>query len=227
MSVENVRGYRNNNPGNIEKGAPWQGLAKANEMTAVQRKERRFAVFSHPKWGIRAIARILITYQDKRNSKDGSSIDTVQEIIERWAPEHENDTKAYVRHVRQAMGLEKGQKVDVHRYEHMRPLVEAIIHHELGVQPYDGDLIDEGIKLAGVNPPAPALGDSPAVKGTQVGGVAVGGLGMAAALIEALGPTLPLLKTLAEHVPWAIAGIFVLILLWVVWREARSNEVAS
>ena len=43
-----VRGIRNNNPGNIRIGAPWQGLMARGDMTAIQRSEREFCVFETP-----------------------------------------------------------------------------------------------------------------------------------------------------------------------------------
>lgn len=54
------RGIRNNNPGNLEWGDPWQGLDPDG-----QAQDKRFVVFKDPAMGIRAIARTLITYQDK------------------------------------------------------------------------------------------------------------------------------------------------------------------
>lgn len=92
------RGIRNNNPGNIEWGSPWQGLVAFDKRT-----DSRFAQFIDPASGIRALARVLITYQDKRRAADGSPIDTIAEFIERWAPPFENNTKAYADEVRKAV----------------------------------------------------------------------------------------------------------------------------
>ncbi|MGL5156229.1 MAG: hypothetical protein ACRC9G_08020, partial [Aeromonas veronii] len=90
MAKQQPRGIRRNNPGNIEWGSPWQGLAKPEDYPA-----DRFAAFISPVWGIRAIAITLITYQDKRKANDGSRIDSVREVVERWAPSFENNTQAY------------------------------------------------------------------------------------------------------------------------------------
>jgi hypothetical protein len=140
------RGVRNNNPGNIEWGDPWQGLRPENE-----RSDTRFAQFTAPGWGIRALARVLIAYQDKHKLK------SIQQMIARWAPPSENNTNAYANAVAAAVGVKVGTPVDVTRYEIMRPMVEAIIRHENGAGPlktantwYDGKTIDEGLKLAGV-----------------------------------------------------------------------------
>jgi hypothetical protein len=135
-------------------------------MTNQQREEERFCVFKQAKWGIRAIARTIITYQDKRKAKDGSAIDTVQEIIDRWAPPIENDTDAYANYVRSKLYVERGEVVDVHSYKHMMPLVKAIVMHENGEQPQGQ--IDAGLVLAGVIPPEKPLHESRTIKGGTV-----------------------------------------------------------
>src|SRR5690625_833965 len=112
------RGIRLHNPGLIEKGDPWQGLADD------QSADSRFAVFDGPEWGIRAIARVLITYQDKHG------IENISGIVNRWAPPSENDSEAYARHVAQRLGVALHQVIDVTEFETARHLVEAIIRHE-------------------------------------------------------------------------------------------------
>jgi hypothetical protein len=167
MSKSALRGIRNHNPGNIDRvtGVTWQGQAED------QSSDSRFVVFTDPRWGIRAIARVLITYQDKRLARDGSKIDTVDEFIDRWAPKHENDTDAYVAHVRQMLGLGQEEfpgEVDVYRYADMRGLLIAIITHENGVQPYDDATIDAGLRLAGIEPELKPLTQSRTLQGASV-----------------------------------------------------------
>lgn len=148
------RGIRNNNPGNIEWGSPWQGLRPEGERT-----DSRFAQFKDPVFGIRALACVLITYQDKRKAKDGSRIDSVAEIIQRWAPSFENDTDAYARSVAALLdGIgPEDEVINVHNYDHLRPIVEGIIRHENGRGPlktentwYTDEQIEEGLRRAGV-----------------------------------------------------------------------------
>ena len=126
MSSDKIRAVRNNNPGNIEKGAPWQGLMPPEEMTDEQKDEKRFCVFKSPKWGFRALARTLITYQDKHG------IRTIVGVIARWAPPTENVTTAYVKHVSDMTGFKADEVLDLHSYEHLAPLVKAIAIHESG-----------------------------------------------------------------------------------------------
>src|SRR5690625_2500768 len=165
------RGVRNANPGNLEWGDKWQGLVPVNERT-----DPRFCQFVSPAYGIRALARTLITYQDKHN------IRTVTAAINRWAPPVENDTGSYVRAVQRAVG---GDLVDMHDYQCLRPLVEAIIRHENGVGPlknantwYDSATIDKGLELAGVQPDSRTVGKVPVTKET-IGATATGAVGVA------------------------------------------------
>jgi hypothetical protein len=82
MTTKQPRGIRNHNPGNIRRnGDPWQGLAK-------DQTDREFFTFQSAVYGIRALARLLITYQDKYG------LCTIETIIGRWAPAVENNTKA-------------------------------------------------------------------------------------------------------------------------------------
>jgi len=139
------RGIRNLNPGNIERdGTRWQGMA------AVQ-SDARFVVFSEPKWGIRAIARILITYQDRRRAHDGSRIDTVRKFISRWAPPGENDTDTYARTVARALGVGPDDAgVDVYDYSTMLALARAIVRFENGAPTWASDWYPEDVYVAGL-----------------------------------------------------------------------------
>jgi hypothetical protein len=88
---------------------------------------------------------------------DGSRIDSVREIIQRWAPPSENNTNAYALNVARALGLDPDfAGVDVYDFEVMRILVPAVIRHENGFGPLPGGqwyghpIIAEGLLLAGI-----------------------------------------------------------------------------
>lgn len=51
-----ARGERNNNPGNIRHGSKWQGLS-------AEQTDKDFCQFISPEYGIRAIYKLLQTYQ--------------------------------------------------------------------------------------------------------------------------------------------------------------------
>jgi hypothetical protein len=146
------RGIRNNNPGNLDFNRrnfnrdPWVG--ETGPEIRGDGSEGRFTNFDSPEHGIRALAKVLLTYCRLRKAADGSPIDTVQEIIDRWAPPHENDTTSYARHVRAQLDLEEGENVDVTEVDVLEDLVTSIIAHENGVQPYSEEVIAEGVRLA-------------------------------------------------------------------------------
>lgn len=53
------RGIRNNNPGNIRWGSDWQGLISEEERT-----DKSFCQFQDPVYGLRAMVKIIFTYQE-------------------------------------------------------------------------------------------------------------------------------------------------------------------
>lgn len=132
-----TRGERNNNPGNIDRTAErWQGMA------ADQSDDYRFVVFSNPVWGIRALAKLVMNYQKKYQ------LNTVREIINRWAPPVENDTGAYTQAVARRVGVDLDDPIDTLDPKTLRSLVIAIITHENGRCVYTSAVIDEGIARA-------------------------------------------------------------------------------
>lgn len=133
------RGIRNNNPGNIRWGENWKGLAPDGKS-----KDKSFCVFEEPKWGIRALCKVLITY----NRRYG--LDTVQEIISRFAPTSENDTKAYMNHVAKLLGVRPDERIAVCNERVMYTLITSIIQHENGVQPYSEEVIKGAMLMAGI-----------------------------------------------------------------------------
>ena len=86
------RGIRNSNPGNIRLSkTKWQGQAEAQEDGA-------FVVFVQPVHGLRALMRTLLTYYLKYD------LNTVESIMNRYAPPHENETDAYIHQVSRVLG---------------------------------------------------------------------------------------------------------------------------
>lgn len=129
---------RLHNPGNIENdGDQWKGLSE-------DQPHHRFYKFISPEYGIRAIIRLLVTYNKKY---DG---DTIKEIITRWAPPSENNTIAYIKSVCKKTGKNPDDPVDITSRKEIASLVKAIILHENGVQPYDNTVIEKALDLAGI-----------------------------------------------------------------------------
>jgi hypothetical protein len=142
-----ARGIRNNNPGNIRWGDEWQGLVSAEKRT-----DKDFCQFTTPEHGIRAIVVILLNYGKKpgQNGIGNTGIDTVREVISRWAPPNENNTEAYINAVAKKVGVAPNTPIMLRNYLTMKAMVESIITHENGKQPYSNEQIDRGIKLAGL-----------------------------------------------------------------------------
>ena len=210
MTQSLPRGIRNNNPGNLRRtDTAWQGLAE-------QQTDSDFFMFRSPIYGIRAMARILIAYQVKHGLR------TIRQIIERWAPENENDTAAYVEAVSADAGLPTDQPLDMHAYADLRPLVEAIIKHENGQQPYTAAQIDKALVLAGVEPPAKNLQHTRTVKGGQAATAATVGLGALQAAQDSLAPARDSLQMLAPYLDvakWLLLAITLIGIGIMVWAR--------
>lgn len=131
------RGIRNNNPGNIRWGDDWKGL-----VPVAQRTDKSFCQFITPEYGIRAMIIILCNYKRKHG------LDTIEKIIHRWAPTNENDTQAYVNSVSKQTGIPADRAIDTTDSRIMIPLLEAIIKHENGLQPYGFEVFVRAIDLS-------------------------------------------------------------------------------
>ncbi|MGR7394097.1 hypothetical protein ACU63O_11175 [Klebsiella aerogenes] len=134
-SADGPRGVRNNNPGNLEASSsnPWVGQTGS---------DGRFAKFETPEHGIRALGRNLISYQRQ-------GIDTVGEIINRWAPPTDNnDTAAYIKSVCAQLGVKADQPLDASNPDTLQALCAAIIKHENGSQPYSNEQLSTGVSAA-------------------------------------------------------------------------------
>lgn len=85
MKIQNQsRGLRNNNPGNIRRNYAnnWKGLSDVQS-------DISFCQFISLEYGIRALMKLLLTYEKK-------GYNTINTIIPRYAPSSENDTNSYI-----------------------------------------------------------------------------------------------------------------------------------
>lgn len=123
-----ARGIRCKNPGNLEQGESWQGLAE-------NQTDSRFCVFKSMEYGIRALIKTLITYTTKRGCK------SIYDIIHRWAPTNENNTQAYINSVCKRVGVEPREELDFKADPTLYlDIAKAIAFHENG---NDAKLITE------------------------------------------------------------------------------------
>jgi hypothetical protein len=135
MSQRPTRGERNANPMNLRRtGTRWVGMA--------EKQTDEYVTFTDPAYGIRAGAKVLLTYQRKHKLR------TVSRIINRWAPPHENATTNYINFVAQKLGVDPEERIDVENRDTLTKLVKAIIRFENGRCIYSDATIRSGVALA-------------------------------------------------------------------------------
>lgn len=131
-----VRGVRTNNPLN---------LSFANQPNAIG-TDGRFAVFQSPEEGVAASVRQLQLYGQR-------GLNTIEQIVSRWAPPSENNTPAYIQAVAQRVGVSPNQEIDLSDPNIMRRLVNAMSVQEVG-RVIPEDVLRRGVDL-GYQPPEP------------------------------------------------------------------------
>lgn len=134
------RGIRNNNPGNIVKTTnQWTGEVQGND--------DKYKSFASPEDGIAALATNLLSYQKK-------GFNTVQSIINRWAPPNENDTASYVTAISKRLGVKPTDVINVSDPNVLSELTRGIIAVENGKNPYSNDQLTSGVSAAlqGIRP---------------------------------------------------------------------------
>lgn len=125
------RGIRNNNPGNID----YRGQAGA----ALERPGGRFARFETAYDGLKALSRQLMRYFEGKTT--GKPLQTLTDIISTWAPGNENNTSAYIAQMSKSMGVSPDAVLNLKDPQVMSSLMNGIIHHENGRNPYPGELV--------------------------------------------------------------------------------------
>lgn len=126
------RGIRNKNPGNIRyNGTAWVGLDNPPS-------DGSYCRFTDARFGIRAMARVLNSYQKR-------GLVSIRQIISTWAPVNENNTASYIAAVSKRMNWAADVPVGNDQWP---VLIAAIIHHENGKQPYSRGFIEEGVRMA-------------------------------------------------------------------------------
>lgn len=129
------RGVRNNNPGNIIYSASkWQG-----KLPKHQNKDRRFEMFIAPEYGVRAMIKLLQNYMNK-------GINTIEKIINKYAPSFENNTKAYISKVSKDLKVSQSAKL-LSTKNTLRQLVFSITRLENGADCISNELFEKAYAL--------------------------------------------------------------------------------
>ncbi|WPH66107.1 internal virion protein D [Klebsiella phage SEA1f] len=138
-----TRGIRNNNPGNIRVSKDqWEGMTG---------DDGAFVIFDSPESGVRALGKNLLSY-----GRQG--YDSIEKIINRWAPPNENDTQAYIDSVVAATGIPATQSLDLSNPDTLSSLAQAISFHETGSR-YNPEVYQKGVARAlnGISPKTPPV----------------------------------------------------------------------
>lgn len=113
-----TRGYRNNNPGNIRLNPliKWEG--------EIQGTDKSFVTFKNMTYGIRALMKLLSNYKKR-------GYNTIELILNRYAPANENNTTGYIQNVSIYTGIPKNQNLVLDQMQ-MVKLARAIVKIEIG-----------------------------------------------------------------------------------------------
>jgi hypothetical protein len=114
------RGLKNNNPGNIR-------LSNTRYRGEVQpSQDRAFKQFESMAHGYRAMFMLLYTYQKKHG------LNTIREMITRYAPPVENHTNAYIDTVAKRSGIDANSRLTATNRDVMMPIAAAMSFVENG-----------------------------------------------------------------------------------------------
>lgn len=132
------RGLRNNNPGNIIHTANGKLLAPyIGEVRPTI--DSRFRTFKTMVYGYRALILLLHTYIKRGNN-------TIEKIINTWAPPIENATSNYIKTVVFKTGINKDTIIKITDTDKIKSIAKAISEVENG-QPADEKQINEAYAL--------------------------------------------------------------------------------
>lgn len=123
------RGLRNNNPGNIRINSDlFQGEVRPSP-------DKEFKHFKTMAYGYRAIFRTLLTYYRIYR------LETIRQMITRWAPPKENKTDAYIKAVSDYAGIPADDHLIFER-EQMIRIVAGMSKVENGREADMADVIE-------------------------------------------------------------------------------------
>lgn len=121
------RGYRNNNPLNIRNSNEhWMGEIRPSQDAA-------FKQFESMGYGFRAALKLLRNYI-------GKGYNTIEKIINRWAPPSENFTGSYINNVATRSGIPAQKVIDRDDRESLTNIAYAMAISENGKAPDRADI---------------------------------------------------------------------------------------
>lgn len=142
--MDQTRAERNQNPGNINYviANPFKGQIGIEDIPQDEPLLKpRFGKYDTIHNGIRAIAKVLISYMGR------DKCDTIRKIVNRWAPPIENNIFAYVYDVAKNTSILPDTHLELNDTT-LIALTKALIHHENGRCLYDDTIIASAIEDA-------------------------------------------------------------------------------
>lgn len=210
-----TRGQRTNNPGNIKYGP---GVAKLKGLRKPPSDEG-YCSFEHMSWGIRAIAVVLETYFDRHG------LNTVRQLISRWAPPgvDANPERTYIAFVAKRLGVEPDDQIDLHDRATMECFVRAIITFENGGPVATDQQIAQGINLAGFKPDVKVAAQSKTVAASTVAAGSTG-LGAVADQMRDASDQLSGFATISKYVALACVALTLGSVGFIVWQRLQMSR---
>ena len=143
--MKESRGFRNNNPLNIRRGMThWTGQCE-------QQTDRAFVQFETMAHGYRAAWRVLASYYRRFQTLEKQPF-CVRNIISRWAPASENDTRTYISRVSKLTNIDpdellKAPFLDTQRFVEIISAMTCV-ENGISMNQVPVEYIREGFRLA-------------------------------------------------------------------------------
>ncbi|CAI0818517.1 lytic transglycosylase [Serratia proteamaculans] len=135
QSASAPRGIRNNNPGNLNYVGQ-NGAALENHATP------RFARFNSAFEGFAALGKQIKAYYNGTSKAAGyQKLQSVEDIISRFAPASENNTQGYIDKLSKMLGVGRGESLNIHDPQVLATLMNGITQIENGKNPYAPEMV--------------------------------------------------------------------------------------
>ncbi len=129
------RGIRNNNPGNLN-------YVGQNGATLEDHATPRFARFNSAFEGFAALGKQIKAYYNGTSKAAGyQKLQSVEDIISRFAPASENNTQAYINKLSKMLGVGRGDSLNIQDPQVLATLMNGITQIENGKNPYAPDMV--------------------------------------------------------------------------------------
>ncbi|HEJ7993751.1 TPA: lytic transglycosylase [Serratia liquefaciens] len=135
QSASAPRGIRNNNPGNLN-------YVGQNGATLEKHATPRFARFNSAFEGFAALGKQIKAYYNGTSKAAGyQKLQSVEDIISRFAPASENNTQGYINKLSKMLGVGRGDSLNIHDPQVLATLMNGITQIENGKNPYAPEMV--------------------------------------------------------------------------------------